>query len=300
MKQRIRKIAIYLPLAIIVILTGVFAFTFRSDLSVNQLKAKYVNKHSKFIKVKGMSVHYREEGTGFPVVLIHGTGASLHTWDGWTQQLKKHYRVIRFDLPAFGLTGPTPNHNYQISNYVDFVYQLLTKLGIEQCHIAGNSLGGNISWRFALAHSKMVKKMILLDASGIPSGKKAPWVIRLARTPVLNTIVRYATPRYMFRKNLLEVYADDSKVSPELVTKYYELMRRKGNREAFIHRSKVKYEDKSPEINKIQAKTLIMWGKEDHWIPLKQAYIFQKKLPDSQLIIYPNVGHVPMEEIPLV
>lgn len=292
------KKLLYIFITLILILIGVFAFAYRSDKSVEDLKATYANQESEFIEVKGMQVHCRDEGKGTPLVLIHGTGASLHTWDAWTKKLKNDYRVIRFDLPAFGLTGPEPNHDYRISVYVDFVYRLLQKKGIRRCHLAGNSLGGNISWRFALAHPAMVNKMILLDASGIPSNAKKLWVIQLAKTPVLNKVLRYATPRMFFRKNLLEVYHDDSKVSPALVTQYYDLMLRDGNREAFIHRAKIVAEDKSDEIKNIRAKTLIMWGKEDAWIPLEQAYVFKQKLPDNQLIVYPNTGHVPMEEIP--
>ncbi|OJJ15469.1 alpha/beta hydrolase [marine bacterium AO1-C] len=292
------KKILYVLLALILVLIGAFAFTYRGDVPVDKLKAKYANNPSKFIKVKGLQVHYRDEGEGFPVVLVHGTGASLHTWEVWTKQLSKHFRVIRFDLPAYGLTGPDPKHDYRISAYVDFVKQFLDKIDVKKCHIAGNSLGGNISWQFALSYPEKVDKMILVDASGIPTNKKSPWVFRLAKTPVLNKVVRYATPRFFFRNNLKQVYSDDSKITEELVDQYYNLMLREGNREAFLYRARVKYQDKSPEIKNIKNKTLIMWGKDDAWIPVKLAYEFQKRLSNSQLIVYPNVGHVPMEEIP--
>ncbi|HAS40514.1 MAG TPA: alpha/beta hydrolase [Microscillaceae bacterium] len=292
------KKILYVLLALIFILIGAFVFTYRGDVPVDKLKAKYANQPSKFITVKGGEVHYRDEGQGFPLVLIHGTGASLHTWEVWSKQLSKDFRVIRFDLPAYGLTGPDPKHDYRISAYVDFVKQFLDKLAIKKCHIAGNSLGGNISWQFALNYPDRVDKMILLDASGIPTNKKSPWVFRLAKTPVLNKIVRYATPRFFFRNNLKQVYSDDSKITEALVDQYYDLMLREGNREAFLYRVKVKYRDKSGEIKRIKNRTLIMWGKEDAWIPVKLAHEFNKRLPNSELIIYPNVGHVPMEEIP--
>lgn len=288
----------YVLLALIVILVGAFAFTYRSDVPVTKLKAKYANTPSKFMEVKGLQVHYRDEGQGMPIVLVHGTGSSLHTWDVWTQKLKPHFRVIRFDLPAYGLTGPDRKHDYRIETYVDFVKQVLDKLGVKKCHIAGNSLGGNISWLFTLTHPDMVDKMILLDASGIPTNKKSPWVFRLAKTPVLNKVVRYATPRFFFRNNLKQVYSDDSKITEQLIDQYYDLMLREGNREAFLYRAKIKQKDNSAEIKNIKNKTLIMWGKEDTWIPIKLAYEFQKRLPNNQLIVYPNVGHVPMEEIP--
>ncbi|EAY24183.1 alpha/beta fold hydrolase [Microscilla marina] len=295
------KIIRYIFFTLVILLAGVFIWAYRSDIAVEQLKTRYAPPPSEFVSIQGMQVHYREEGKGFPLVLIHGTGASLHTWQGWVDQLKQHYRVIRFDLPAFGLTGPHPQHDYKISTYVKFVQALLQKKGIKKCHIAGNSLGGNIAWRFALAYPDRVGKMILLDASGIPLKKKRKklWIMQLARTPIVNWVMRYATPRAIFRKNLLEVYSDDAKVSPALITQYQQLTLRKGNREAFIQRAKTPVEDRSEDIPRINTHTLIMWGKDDAWIPLELAYAFKEKLPNNQLIIYPNVGHVPMEEIPL-
>lgn len=295
----IKKILLYLCLVLVVLLVGVFVWAYRADIPIEKLKARYAPAPSEFVSVQGMQVHYREEGKGTPLVLIHGTGASLHTWQGWVDRLKQHYRVIRFDLPAFGLTGPHPQHDYKIDTYVKFVHELLEKKGIKKCHIAGNSLGGNIAWRFALAYPNKVGKMILLDPSGVPLKKrKKIWVMQLARAPLINQVMRYATPRAIFKKNLLAVYHDDTKVSPELVTQYQELMLRTGNRDAFIHRAKTPFEDRSALLKDIQTNTLIMWGKDDQWIPIELAYVFKEKLPNNRLIVYPKVGHVPMEEIP--
>lgn len=296
MKKKLR----YFLLSLVILFAGVFTWAYRADIPVEKLKVRYAPPPSEFVSMHGMQVHYREEGKGTPLVLIHGTGASLHTWQGWVEELKPHFRIIRFDLPAFGLTGPHPQHDYKISTYVKFVHDLLQKKGIEKCHIAGNSLGGNIAWRFALAYPEKVDKMILLDASGIPLKKrKKIGIMQLARMPVINQLMRYATPRAIFRKNLLEVYSNDAKVTPELVTQYQELMLREGNRDAFIYRAKTPFEDRSQALKNIQTNTLIMWGKEDAWVPLELAYVFKEKLPHNQFIVYPNVGHVPMEEIPV-
>ena len=92
--------------------------------------------------IDGLMVHYRDEGKGPPVLLVHGTFSSLHTFDAWTRILRDSYRVIRLDLPGFGLTGPTPNGKYEISYYLDLFVQFLKNLHIEKCHIAGSSLGG--------------------------------------------------------------------------------------------------------------------------------------------------------------
>lgn len=105
----------------------IFKSVFYADISVEDLKKEYANEHSKFIEIDKMQVHYRDEGTGFPIVLIHGTASSLHTWDAWTKELIKNYRVIRMDLPAFGITGPNKTADYSIKSYTDFLHQFLTK-----------------------------------------------------------------------------------------------------------------------------------------------------------------------------
>ena len=135
------------------------------DIPIEQLKKKYTDSYSLFEKVNGMNVHYRDEGEkkdSIPIVLIHGTGSSLHTYEHWTRNLVKNHRVIRMDLPGYGLTGPFPNRNYYIGDYVDFLKCFLDEIGVKKCVLAGNSLGGNIACRFTLKYSDIVNKLILI------------------------------------------------------------------------------------------------------------------------------------------
>lgn len=294
MKRTFKYGLIALSLCLIILL---FWFV-RLDIPLETLKAKYTNADSKFVEIAGMPVHYRDEGKGKVIVLLHGTAASLHTWEVWADSLKQHYRVISLDLPAFGLTGAHPQRDYSIPSYCDFLKAFLDKLSVKKCSIAGNSLGGRIAWAYALEQPKMVESLILIDAAGYPREAARPWVFRLATTPILNQIVRYVTPRFFFEKNLKAVYADDSKINAALIDRYYELNLREGNRQAFIDRAKTTYEDQSERIKNIQCPTLIQWGAADEWIPVKHAQYFQRDIAKSQLIIYPEAGHVPMEEIP--
>ncbi|MBQ4819178.1 alpha/beta hydrolase [Aquimarina sp. MMG016] len=270
------------------------------DIPVDELKLKYANQTSKFININGMDVHYRDEGQGIPIVLIHGTGASLHTWNHWADGLTKNYRVIRMDLPAFGLTGPNPSSKYSIKAYTDFVNEFLSQLQVDSCYMVGNSLGGHIAWNFVADYPDKVKKLILIDASGYPSSseKKTPWVFKLARTPVINSVVRYITPKSMVRKNLEQVYFDDQKITDELVDRYYDLMLREGNRQAFIDRIKTQHNSNVEKLKKVNAETLVLWGADDLWIPLQQGQGLVNELPNAELVILENTGHVPMEESP--
>ncbi|MCX7679710.1 MAG: alpha/beta hydrolase, partial [Spirochaetes bacterium] len=166
----------------------------RPDIPVDKLKVQYAPPPSKFLNLSGLLVHYRDEGKGFPVVLIHGTSSSLHTWDGWTKALISRYRVIRMDIPAFGLTGPTKERDYSPQAYVKFLEDFLNKLNISKFHLAGNSLGGLIAWNYALAYPQKVEKLVLIDAAGYPF-RTMPPIFRLAKIKPIAFLGRYITPR---------------------------------------------------------------------------------------------------------
>ena len=294
-----RKILYLIPVILFIgIYNGYYA-----DISLEDLKKEYANEHSKFIDVDGLQVHYRDEGLGFPVVLVHGTAASLHTWDAWTKKLKENYRVIRMDLPAFGLTGPNAQRDYSIKAYTNFLNSFLKEIKIDSFHLAGNSLGGNIAWNYAAEHPKKVAKLILVDASGLPTNKSQPLVFKMAKTPAVNSMFLFITPKMFIRKNIEEVYADDSKITDALITRYHKMALREGNRQAFIDRANLDFKlgskDNLEKLKKIHTKTLLIWGKLDKWIPLDNGYRMHKILPNSTLTILENSGHVPMEENPL-
>ena len=273
-----------------------------ADIAVEDLKKTYANEHSQFIDVEGMQVHYRDEGTGFPIVLIHGTGASLHTYDAWTKQLSKNYRVIRLDLPAFGLTGPNKNAEYSIERYTQFLSQFLEKIKVDKFHLAGNSLGGNIAWNYAAEYPEKVLKLILIDASGLPTFTPQPTIFKMAKTPILNSLFLYITPKFMIRKNIEQVYADKLKVTDALVTRYHKMSLRTGNRKAFIDRAKTDFnlaeKVNSVKLKSVKTPTLLIWGAKDTWIPLGNGKRMDSMLPNSKLVILENSGHVPMEENP--
>ncbi len=299
--KKILKILKYLVLVILALVIVFCALNYRADVPVAALKAKYANAESRFMELDGMAVHYRDEGNPAdktPVVLLHGTAASLLTWNGWTTALKAEHRVIRLDLPGYGLTGPNPAQDYSRNFYVRFLHDFLEKLGVKQFYLAGNSLGGKIAWEYALAYPGNVKKLILVDAAGYPLVHGKPLAIRLASTPVLKNIVLYVTPRFLVEKSLKEVYADDRKVTEQLVEQYYDMACRTGNRAAFVARAGMVDDNDYLKIKQIQTPSLILWGDADAWIPVENAHRFEKDLPNSRVVIFRNLGHVPQEENP--
>ncbi len=294
------KITFFTILALVVL---VLIFFGHKDRSVNELKANYATPPSDFIQIDGMDVHYRDEGSTvdtLPIVLIHGTGSSLHTFDEWVAVLKSEKRIVRLDLPGFGLTGPFPDRHYSIDNYVIFIENFLSSKGIKKCVLGGNSLGGQIAWQFTVKNPEVVDKLILIDAAGYPlESKSVPIAFTMARTPILNKLMTFITPRFMVQKSVENVYADKTKVTEALIDRYFELTLREGNRQALIDRMTIRMDTSALQlINKIQQPTLVLWGEQDLLIPVKNAHRFHDDLPNDTLVILKNIGHVPMEENP--
>lgn len=297
---KILKIFLVTVLSIFLFLLLIYG---HSDIPKSILKSKYAQSPSKFIPIDGMNVHFRDEGKNhdaLPIILIHGTGSSLHTFNDWTNKLKNTRRVIRMDLPAYGLTGPFPDRNYSIDNYVHFIYRFLSELNIQKCVLAGNSLGGNIAWNYTLNYPRMVDKLILINASGYPSNAEStPIAFKLGQIPLIKNMFTYVTPRFIAKASIENVYADKLKVSKVLVDRYFELTLSEGNRQAFVDKLESKNEQiNHDKISLIHQKTLILWGDQDRLIPIKNAYRFQNDLPNDTLVILNDVGHVPMEESP--
>jgi len=278
----------------------IIAIYWKNDIDLKELKEKYAYPSSSFISIDGINVHYRDVGKGEAILLIHGTGASLHTWEKWIDILSPGYRVISFDLPGFGLTGPDPNHNYQISRYTAILDSLMFKLKVDSFHIAGNSLGGLVAWRYTTQFPQKILTLNLIDAAGLPQpGKNPPFIFQLAKLPVLSTLMQKVTPKSIIENSMLDVYKNDNLVTEKLIDRYFELSLREGNRTAFVKRmSQLNEKLDINDLKKINAPVLIQWGKDDRWIPLAKGYEFKKIIPKAELKIYDS-GHVPMEENPM-
>ncbi len=277
---------------------GIFlAILFRQpDLKIDYLTQKYTDTDSRFLEIDKTKVHYKIEGSGPNLVLIHGTASSLHTWDEWTENLKQDFRVVRLDLPAFGITGPHPDRQYTIDFYTNFLNSFLEELKIDSCSIAGNSLGGLIAWKYAVDYPQKVDKLILIDAAGVPKDK-VPTVFKIARNPLSSFLLKIYTPRSFIEKNIKEVYHQDELVTSGLIERYFELSLRPGNRQAFIDRARLTQSFDTSQLRQIECPTLIQWGSYDEWIPLEDGFHFNQLIPNSSLVMY-EAGHVPMEEMP--
>lgn len=292
-----------LLMAMLLIAAGAgVALTWAPDRSVAELQGRWAAPPSAFIKIMDMDVHYRDEGPRsdpYPIVLLHGTSSSLHTWDGWAADLSKTRRVIRFDLPGFGLTGPSPDGIYSMDRYVDFVTAMMEQLQVNRYVLGGNSLGGEIAWGVAVANPSRVEKLILVDAGGYPMTGSMPIGFRIAQLPGISSISSYMLPRSMIESSLKDVYGDPSKITPELVDRYYELTLRAGNRAAVSQRfAQSNAGSDADNISKVQEPTLIIWGAKDKLVPPEYAERFHQDIPGSWVAMFDHLGHVPQEEDP--
>jgi pimeloyl-ACP methyl ester carboxylesterase len=273
------------------------------DWPVQALVARWAPPPSDFIDVKGQLVHLRDVGPRDdpePLVLIHGTSASLHTWEGWAKALSARHRVISFDLPGFGLTGPNAQGDYRGDTYARFVLELMDQLQVQRFAIAGNSLGGEVAWRTALLAPQRVTKLILVDAAGPDfSSDSMPIGFLVARVPVLNRIFDWVLPRPLVVASVRNVYGDPSRVNEALVDRYYELALREGNRRALVQRLQQNRRGEDAErIRELKLPTLILWGGRDRLVPPSVGRQFQQDIAGSELVVFDDLGHVPHEEDP--
>jgi pimeloyl-ACP methyl ester carboxylesterase len=283
---------------------GVFiAANWAPERTVADLSARWAQPPSTFIEIAGMKVHLRDEGPRddkTPLVLLHGTGSSLHAWEGWTQALKDSHRIIRFDLPGFGLTGPAPDGVYSADRDMSVLIALLDKLGIERFVLGGNSLGGSIAWRTALAHPSRVEKIILVDAGGYPGAAiSQPIGFRLARLPGVSWLLQNTLPRFLVVQGFRSVFGNPGRVTPGMVERSIELTQREGNRRALLDRFRQRQPGAlSGRIPELKLPALIMWGGKDRLIPPENAGRFHRDIQGSTLVIYDDLGHAPEEEDP--
>ena len=267
------------------------------DLGVAELQKRYSSTSNNVVNVDGMRIHYKDTGPqDAPVLLfLHGFGSSLQTWDVWAGSLEQKYRVIRLDLPGFGLTGPSPSNDYSELNDVNTLTQFVDKLGVSELSVIGHSMGGKIAWTFAAAHPDRVKALVLMAPDGFPQpeaiGTK-PYAM-----PAIMGLMKYCLPSYAVRKSIEPAFADASALDDKMVSRYHDMLRAPGVRAAILERgNQTIYTDPVPRLKKIKAPTLLLWGEEDKMIPSSNATSYAGVLAQSQTVFIPKLGHLLHEE----
>ncbi len=268
-------------------------------LTREQAEELFSSYKSKFTDINGLRIHYRDEGQGEPIMLLHGFASSLHTWQPWTDRLvAEGYRVIRLDLPGFGLSDSPPRRQLNVASFNTFLTTFLDQLGVQNCHFAGNSFGGWVSWEFALAHPQRVDKLVLIDSAGYFTKGTRAKTVDYANKPFFKKLLAKGVPRFLVKNLLTNAFADNTKINDFMLNRYYGLANKEGNLASLIKYSTQQPTAHTDQIKDITQPTLIMWGAKDKVIHYVDALKFKHDIKNSRLQMYENVGHVPMVEIP--
>lgn len=279
------------------------------DIPYETLKAKYANPTSKFVTLEnGVNVHYRDQGRadGPPLVLVHGFAANLDTWEPWVARLGDTYRVVSLDLPAHGLTVTPPGYMMSTAGQVEVIDQLTRKLGLTPFVLAGNSMGGGASWNYALSHPDRLRGLILVasvgprppEVEGAPPREGPPAVFRVMANPVGRAALRSLNPRPLAEPGLKRAYIDESLVTPALVDRYVDLALAPGRREMILAGRQGRPSASPDAVKGVSTPTLVMHGEKDVVVPPEVGRRLAELIPGARLVIYPEAGHVPMEQIP--
>jgi pimeloyl-ACP methyl ester carboxylesterase len=268
----------------------------RLDVPVARLLPKYATGASRFAVLDGVNVHYRDEGSGPPLVLLHGTSSTLYTWDGWVSQLASKRRLIRLDLPGGGLTGPAPDHDYGDPRFVRIVVALMDRLGIDRADVAGNSRGGRIAIDLALEHPDRVRSLILIDSRGLPGAE--PTALDAIVCSPIGRALRWITPRAFIRRSIAGVYGDPARLREDAIDRYYDLFRREGNRAALREMLCAREPSVEGRLLELRLPVLLQWGERDRRVPVAFGRRFAEGIPGARLVVYGSAGHLPMEELP--
>lgn len=281
----------------LIVLLGLAYWLWTPDRSRAELEARYLKSPGDLVDLGGFRLHVRDTGpkTAPTLILLHGFGSSLQTWDGWTARLERSYRIVRLDLPGAGLSDPDPTGDYTDARTHMLIFNLMDKLGIQKAAFVGNSLGGRVVWTFAATHPERVNKLVLISPDGFASpgfayGQKAD-------VPALLLIMSYVLPEALYRPNIEAAYGDPKRLTVAVFDRYYDLTLAPGRRKALLARmQQTVLVDPLPILPTITQPVLLLWGKKDALIPAANAQDYLKALPNATLTTFDNLGHVPHEE----
>lgn len=286
---------------------GAYLALKRPDIPYETLAARYESAASRYLDLPGgVHMHYRDQGqsSGPTLLLIHGFSASLHTWEPWVERLGDRYRILSLDLPGHGLTRAPAGYQASMEAFRDIVAEFARAQELTRFAIAGSSMGGNVAWEYALAHPDQVEALILVDASGWEDtreeAQEEPTIFKLLRNPTVGPILRDLDNTRLIRQGLEASFADPAFVDETMVARYSELARAPGHRDILLQLTlgfRARNYATTERLAPLSMPVLILWGDQDRLVPPEHAQLFREAIPQSQFIMFENVGHIPQEEV---
>ena len=269
------------------------------DLDRADLERHYTRSSSQFVPTPGLRTHVQIEGPAqAPVVLLlHGFGSSLQTWDVWADGLATDHRVVRLDIAGFGLTGPAEPGDYSDEADVQRLLAVVDQLGLSRMTVVGHSMGGRLAWHFAAVHPQRVDKLVLIAPDGFPDPQAKSDLTY--QVPAWMGVVRYTLPRWLIKKGVASAYADPSRLDDATARRYQDMLLAPGVRPAVLARmAQTRNRDPLPWLQRLTMPTLLLWGDQDQMIPVANVMDYQRAIPHAQRVVMPGVGHLPHEEQP--
>lgn len=266
--------------------------------------ARHADAASRFVDLDGVKVHYKDEGQGPAILLVHGTFGDLADWDGWVKTLAPHYRVVRLDLPAFGMTGPVASGVYSVERKHVVIDALMDHLGLERFAIAGVSYGGLVAFRYAATRTERITALVLANSAGIqfgqrPAAASAAAAAAAASTPPapVYNITTDPVVRYSDAESFLRFLLNDSPViTPALIQRKLDFTNTAGRLEEAVLAGR-QYERGTPErvLGHVRAPALVLWGGAGQALSTQTADAFLNALKNAkskEKILYPDGGHI--------
>lgn len=290
-----------LALLALTLLAGAVAAVVYRDRPAAEVEARWATPPSRFVSIDGVRLHYRDEGAGPAVVLLHANYASLFMWEPWVAALRDRYRVIRVDLPAHGLTGPEPTGDYTLERIQSLFERFVDERGLQRFTLVGTSIGGTVAMRYAADHPERIERLALISPGSLERrvrGRRTP-----AQVPRVADLITWITPKAFTRYMLRNDYGDPARVEEAVVEEWWSMWMREGNRAAMLALLR-QYVSGGVEqrIRAVRAPVLLMWGERNRRVPLSLAHETRRLLvasPDVQLAVLPGIGHMLVQEAPV-
>lgn len=242
----------------------------------------------------------QEAGRGFPLVLLHGLGASSFSWRDNIGPLSRHYRVLAPDLPAHGRTSPAAVPDFRLDTLTRELLRFLDGHGVSRAALAGNSLGGSLALLLGRDCPERFPALVLLAPAAAVA--RLPWFFYPLRLPLLGSALALLLGPWTARAALHRCYFRRELITPQVVSGYAPTFRTIANRLAL--RRLIRQVDLLPLsqvevlLGQVRQPLCLIWGEQDRILPIDQAFWLKDRLPRAELQVLPEVGHAPQEEAP--
>lgn len=293
-----KKIILFILAGLFIVFVLVVYFRPTQILAAGEVKAKYTLPSSHFIKWRGAELHYTDEGSGFAILMIHGFGGSHRNFNSIADLLKDSFRVVRLDLPGFGMSDmPAEKELNPPEIYRDYLTFICDTLNLDSFYVMGNSMGGWIGWQMAVETPEKVKGLVLLGSAGYEMDKIKAKAVSWLRYPLVVKALERGMPLLASEDAGVRCWANDSLINPVEVQANNDFWNRAGNLHAAFEVANSTVLPDTAALRNIKCPTLIVWGKQDEIIPMYHAGKFHRDIENSTLIVYDPCGHVPQVEM---